>query len=81
MLNITICPNCGSRKLKTVQRDLVRTTGGQRYIVPSLEFHECPNCGEKLFGPDAMQKIQSFSPAYASGRDKDHQRAKVGARR
>jgi YgiT-type zinc finger domain-containing protein len=80
MLKITVCPNCGSRKLKAVQRDLVRSIGGQRYTVPALEFHECPTCGEKLFGPDAMLKIQSVSPAYSGRRDKDHPRAKAGSR-
>jgi YgiT-type zinc finger domain-containing protein len=68
MLKITTCPNCGSRKLKAVQRDLVRSFDGQPYTVPALEFHECPVCGEKLFGPDAMQKIQSVSPGYAGVR-------------
>jgi YgiT-type zinc finger domain-containing protein len=81
MLKITICPNCGSKKLKAVQRDLVRSIRGQRYTVPALEFHECPTCGEKLFGPDAMRKIQSFSPAYAGQPDKDHHRLRVESRR
>ncbi len=41
---------------------------GQPYVVPDLEFHECPACGEQLYGPEAMRKIQAYSPAYAKRR-------------
>ena len=37
---------------------------GQRYIVPNLEFHECPDCGEKIYDPEAMRKIEAVSPGF-----------------
>lgn len=64
MLKITICPTCGSDKIKRVRRTLTRTYKGQTYKVPSLAFHECPNCGERLFDSQAMNKIEAHSPAY-----------------
>ncbi len=63
-LEITICPTCGSDRIKKVKRDLKRTFKGVSYTVPALEFHECPNCGEKLFDRGAMRKIEAHSPAY-----------------
>ncbi|MGH9845318.1 MAG: type II toxin-antitoxin system MqsA family antitoxin [Blastocatellia bacterium] len=63
-LEIAVCPTCGSDKIKRVKRDLKRTFKGVDYTVPSLEFYECPNCGEKLFDREAMRKIEAHSPAY-----------------
>ena len=37
---------------------------GQRYTVPRLEFHECPDCGEKIYEPAAMRRIEAASPAF-----------------
>ena len=34
-------------------------------MVPNLEYYECPDCGERLFDHNAMQKIEAHSPAYA----------------
>ncbi len=65
MRKITKCPTCGSDKLKAVRRNFTREFEGQRYMVPNLEFHECPDCGERLFDRDAMRKIEAHSPAYA----------------
>jgi YgiT-type zinc finger domain-containing protein len=65
MLKITRCPTCGSRKIKTVRRTLTRRFEGEAYTVPNLAFHECPDCGERLYDRDAMRKIEAHSPAYA----------------
>jgi YgiT-type zinc finger domain-containing protein len=65
MLKITICPTCGSRRIKAVKRNWTDEFDGQRYTVPNLAFHECPDCGERLFDRDAMRKIEAHSPAYA----------------
>jgi YgiT-type zinc finger domain-containing protein len=64
-LNIKICPTCGSNRIKRVRRSLKREYNGQPYSVPNVDFFECPRCGEKLFGQAAMDKIQSYSPAFA----------------
>ncbi len=63
-MSITFCPSCGSKKLKKVRRNLVEECQGQTYVVPRLEFHECPDCGEKIYGPEAMRRIEAVSPAF-----------------
>jgi len=68
MIKITICPTCGSDKIKRVQRDCIREFQGQTYTVPDLEFYECAYCGEEVYEPQAMRKIEAHSPAFAKGR-------------
>jgi YgiT-type zinc finger domain-containing protein len=65
MIQITICPSCGSGNIKKVRRNWTGQFGGQTYIVPSLEFYECSDCGEKVYGRQAMRKIEAYSPAFA----------------
>jgi YgiT-type zinc finger domain-containing protein len=68
MIRITICPSCGSNKIKKVLRNWTDEFQGKTYTVPNLEFHECPDCGEKVYDPQAMRKIQSYCPAFAKAR-------------
>jgi YgiT-type zinc finger domain-containing protein len=63
-LSITRCPTCGSGSIRRVRRDLRREVRKQKYVVRGLEFHECPECGEKVFDRQAMRRIQAASPAY-----------------
>jgi len=63
-LRITRCPTCDSPRIKRVRKTVRRTYHGQRYVVPNLEFEECPNCGERLYDRDALRKIEAHSPAY-----------------
>jgi len=62
------CPTCGSPKLRKVRKNLRRTYRDQRYVVPNVEYLECPDCNEQLFDHAAMQKIEAHSPAYAKRR-------------
>jgi len=62
MLDIRTCPTCGSKRIKRVRRGVTRTAHGEKYVVPAVEFHECPDCGEKLYGRQAMQKLELFRP-------------------
>jgi YgiT-type zinc finger domain-containing protein len=64
-LRITACPSCGSTKIKKVCRDWSGEFQGRPYTVPSLEFYECPVCGEKVYDHQAMRKIEEHSPAFA----------------
>jgi YgiT-type zinc finger domain-containing protein len=64
MINITICPSCGSKKIGKTKRDWTGELHGQFYSVPLLEFYECPDCGEKIYDRHAMRKIEAYSPAY-----------------
>jgi len=63
-MQITFCPSCGGKKLKKVRRNLVEDYHGQWYMAPDVEFHECPDCGEKVYDPEAMRKIEAVSPAF-----------------
>jgi len=63
-LQITRCPTCESPRMRRVRKNLRRTFRGQSYVVPNLDFEECPDCGERLFDRDAMRKIEAHSPAY-----------------
>jgi len=67
-LQIKTCPTCGSHRIKRVTRDVTRLHRGQTYTVPSLEFYDCPDCGEKVYDREAMLKIQTDSPAYRTTR-------------
>ena len=61
-LEIRTCPSCGGR-IKRVRKKWQGTADGRKYSVPSLEFYECPNCGEKVYDAAAMQRIEAASPA------------------
>lgn len=63
-LRITLCPNCGSDKIRQVKRDWVDEIRGETYIVPNLEFYECPTCGEKLYDREAMRLIEAYTPRF-----------------
>ncbi len=68
MIKITICPSCGSNKIKKVRRNWMGNFRGQTYIVPDLVYHQCPVCEEELYDRDAMRKIEVHSPAFAKHR-------------
>ena len=65
MKKMTACPSCGSGKIKKVKKNWKGEFQGQKYRVPGLEYHECPNCGEKAYDREAMRKIERRSPAFA----------------
>lgn len=67
-LDIKTCPTCGSDKIQRVVCDVTRKYQGQTYIIPSLEFYDCSNCGEKVYDREAMLKIEAYSPAYRKTR-------------
>lgn len=68
MMTISSCPTCGSGKIRKVKRNWKGNFQGESYVVPALEFHECPNCGEEVYDREAMRKIEAYSPAYAKQR-------------
>jgi len=65
---IKSCPTCGSKKFRRVRRNWKNSFKSQTYVVPALEFWECPDCGEEAFDHAAMQKIAAHSPAYVKRR-------------
>ena len=62
MLKITQCPNCGSRKIRLVRSDYRGKFHGKPYVARGVAHHECPVCGEQLFGPQAMRQIEAARP-------------------
>lgn len=67
-LKIKTCPTCGSDRIKWLVRDITRKHKGQSYVVPAVGFYDCPDCGEKVYDREAMQKIEVHSPAYRKAR-------------
>ena len=45
-LKITRCPTCDGTRMRRVRKTVRRTWKEQAYVVPNLEFEECPDCGE-----------------------------------
>ena len=72
MNTLTHCPNCGSKRFRTVRKDLREEYDGQPYVVRGLEFQECSDCGERMFSPEVMQRIEAVSPAYSKRRGTKH---------
>ena len=67
MRTITVCPSCGSDKIKRLRRNWTGTFKDQTYIVPNLVYYTCPGCGEKVYDREALQKIEAYSPAFPTG--------------
>ncbi len=49
------CPECGAVELVTMTGDCLMTDGT---VIPDLERLQCRACGEKLFSPESVDKIQ-----------------------
>lgn len=67
-MRITMCPSCGSKRIKEVRRNWSSQFRGQTYTVPNLEFYECPECGEKVYGREAMRRIEAHRAAHTRSR-------------
>ncbi len=54
------CPTRGSACIRSVVGDYRTRVQNAEVVVPGLERDECPDCGEVLFSPAAMRRIESF---------------------
>ena len=61
MLNIKTCPTCGSKRIRKVRKTVHTSRTGRDIAVPAVTFYECPNCGEKLYDHQAMQKLEAYA--------------------
>lgn len=59
MIDLKICPTCGSSRIRRVCRTVKRVYKGKSYTIPKLTFHECPDCGEQVYSPEAMDRIEA----------------------
>lgn len=62
---LTRCPACGSEAVKAVTGTWRGTYQGRAYSVPNLRYFECSGCGEKIYDPEAVRRIQDASPAFS----------------
>ncbi len=65
--HIAACPSCGSTSIRAVRGDWSGDYKGRRYVVKDLRYFRCPRCGEKVYTPEAMRRIQAASPAFSKG--------------
>jgi YgiT-type zinc finger domain-containing protein len=65
---ISACPSCGSPAIRKVKGEWTGSYKGMSYTVAALEYYTCPKCGEKVYPPEAMRRIQEASPAYSKRR-------------
>lgn len=55
------CPTCGAVELVTMTGDCTMEDG---VVIPELERLQCRVCGEKLFSPESVDKIQRFRKSW-----------------
>ena len=63
--SVNECPTCGSRRIKKVAGKWSGKYEGKPYQVSAVEYYACPDCGELVYPPEAMRRIQHASPAYS----------------
>ena len=63
-MDITHCPSCGSRKIRKVRGAVSHEFEGETYTVAGVTYYQCPNCGERVYDGEAVDKMQAASPAY-----------------
>jgi YgiT-type zinc finger domain-containing protein len=61
-LVIKTCPTCGSRRIRSIKRDIESKHGGKPFVARGIEIEECPNCGERLFSPESLEEIAAQRP-------------------
>lgn len=66
--SVSTCPSCGSPAIRKMRKDWTGSYKGVSYTVGALEYYDCPTCGEKVYPPEAMRRIQEASPAYSKRR-------------
>lgn len=72
---IAECPTCGSPRIEQVCGSWRATYKDEPYEVPALKYYACPDCGERVYPPRAMRRIEQASPAYAEPTTRRHARS------
>jgi len=63
-IDIIHCPSCGSGKIKKIRGPVSHAFEGVTYTVRGVTYHECPDCGERVYDAEAVSKMQAASPAF-----------------
>lgn len=61
-MQIKTCPTCGSRRIKQVTEDVPCDFGGHAYISKDITFYSCPAYGERVYGREAMRRMEAQRP-------------------
>jgi YgiT-type zinc finger domain-containing protein len=61
-LVINTCPMCGSKRIRRIKRAIESRRGGSVFVAQGVTVEECPDCGERLFGPEALEEIAAQKP-------------------
>ena len=56
--------------MRSIVGDYRTSIQGQAVVVPDLERDQCPDCGEVLFSPAAMRRMESFRKVAATAAGK-----------
>ena len=59
MITVKTCASCGSDKIRRMHRDWADEYEGIAYVVPDLEYYECPDCEERVYDRDGMRKSKT----------------------
>jgi len=59
-MNISICPTCGSRRIKKTRGFLNVHVKGKTVRIPDIESHQCEKCGETLTDIENERRIDAF---------------------
>ena len=54
------CPLCDSMNVKKVTKTVERMIRGELLRIPSVTYWACPNCDEKIFPPQATEKMRDY---------------------
>jgi ribosomal protein L37E len=66
--HVSACPTCGSTRTRMVRGNWSGAFKQKHYVVNDLRYFHCPRCGEKVYDPEAMRRIQAVSPAFSKTR-------------
>jgi len=51
--------------MKRIRDDVSIDVDSICFVVPDIEFDDCPDCGEQIFDLAAMEKINAHRPSIA----------------
>lgn len=59
-MKISICPACGSPKIKKTKGAFEIVTRKKKVSVPDIEYHQCQNCGERFTDIENEKRIDDY---------------------
>jgi YgiT-type zinc finger domain-containing protein len=61
MKPLKTCPICFGRHIRRVRRVFAQAIDGREIRIPNVECYECPDCGERIYDPNAADKVLAAS--------------------